>query len=44
MFHRDYDKNKKIIAPRKNLFIAPTLTTLFQRFWSYIYIRRFMKF
>jgi len=44
MLHRDYDKNKKIIVPRRNVFIVPVLTTIFQRFWGYIYIRRFMKF
>ena len=49
MINPDNNKEKKYAAPRRNLvqrkiFIAPALTTFFQRFWGYIYIRRFMKF
>jgi len=50
MINPDDNKEKKYPVPRRNLvqrnnvFIVPALTTLFQRFWGYIYIRRFMKF
>ena len=49
MINPDNNKEKKYHVPRRNLvqrkiFITPTLATLFQRFWGYIYIRRFMKF
>jgi len=41
MINPDDNIEKKI---QRKIFIAPALTTFFQRFWGYIYIRRFMKF